>query len=328
MEIGISLFSPDSLGYAHDLGCRWVYVEFDWRRIQPAPAMFDFSYYDPVLAEAADLGLSVIAEVSSERKGFPDDHWIWRDSRGMMPDPGAWREYLRSVVQRYGKTIDCWEIWSEPNCHSCNPMSYYDCDLYRELLALSSEIIRGADSSARIVLGGLWLYSLTPTYLDALLAGGTAAERFDIFNWHFYLMPLTRESIPFPLWKDTLAQWMEFFRSRLPAGHPIWMTEFGLPTRTAEAEALYSRTRGEIIGLTEEEQTDWFCQFAEAGDREWDIGTLVWYRLRDEDDSSHYYFSTTGMLRPDGSKKPVADRIAQYQSAKLLRGPREESRQW
>ncbi|NIM06344.1 MAG: hypothetical protein GTO55_08050 [Armatimonadetes bacterium] len=291
-----------------------------WALIQPQPEVFDFSYYDPIVEDAAKSGLELIGMVSSQRgiKYFPArDWWIWNNHRGMMPDPAAWSRFLATVVERYREVIRYWEIWSEPNCPVCNPMSYYDHRLYREVLVLGSKAIRDADSSARIISGGLWLDALRPSYLNALLADG-AAEYFDVFSWHLLLMPLRRESIPFPLWKPTLDRWMDYFRARLPKDCPIWITEFGIPTRLGDSETLHTRSRGEIVGLTEEEQADWFSQFAEVADGEWGIGALIWLMLSDQDDPTRYYTSAMGMLRADGSEKPIAARIAEFQREKAV----------
>ncbi|MFB3882709.1 MAG: hypothetical protein ACE149_15690 [Armatimonadota bacterium] len=319
MEIGLyyslEYSAPETLRYASDLSCRWSYLSIDWRRIQPKAGVFTFDEYDRPVQDAQALGLQLIGDLSSAPGSFPDDHCIWRNSQGMMPDLGLWREYVSAIVNRYGDTIRCWEVWSEPNCRSCNPMSYYDAELYSRLLATTSKVIREIDSSARVIIGGLWLNSLTPDYVDALFRSG-AADHFDIFNFHLYPMPPSRESIPFPLWRSTLSQWVDFFRNKLPEGCPIWMTEFGISTRTAASEVLYTRTRGEVVAMTEEEQADWFSGFAEAADEEWDLATVIWYRLRDVEDPTHYYAATHGILRPDGSAKPVRERIAQWQSAR------------
>ena len=70
------------------------------------------------------------------------------------------------------------------------------------------------------------------------------------------------------------------------------------------------------MGLTEEQQADWFSRFAEVAEREWNIGLLTWLMLGDTADSTNYYINSTGMLRPDGSPKPVRDRIAQFMAAR------------
>jgi GH35 family endo-1,4-beta-xylanase len=324
MEIGFSPHPSSDYRTIRNLGCRWGYlmVELPW--VQPEEGLFDFSYSDPLVAEAGEADIELLAAVATTRKLFPQSDWTWRRSRGMMPDPGPWREFLRAMVARYRDVVRSWEIWSEPNCYTCNPMSYYDHDLYRDLLALSAEAIRSVDSSARIVLGGLWLNEMAPAYLDGLLATGDAIDHFDVFNWHLYPLPRTRESIPFPLWKDMLAQWIDFFRSRLPEGFPVWVTEFGIATRTPDSDILHSRMAPEIVGFTEEEQADWFSEFAEAASEEWGIGRLVWLRVRDDEDPTHHFFSTTGVLRPDGSEKPVARRVSEHQAAKGYTTPRSE----
>jgi len=323
MEIALCHPAPDAFRYAPLLGCRLGYLDISWAIIQPEPDVFDFSYYDPIVAEAAQSGLTLTAMVSSQRgiRYFPDGHWIWENSRGMMPDPAAWSRFLAVVVERYRQVIRFWEVWSEPNCLDCNPMSYYDPLLYREFLALASRTIRGADPTAKVVLGGIWLNHLLQDYVEALLAGGEALQYFDILSWHFFLLAGHRKHLSFAVWKDPLSRLMDFFRKQLPQDYPIWITEFGLPTTADPADLLHTSTLGEILGLTEEEQADWFSQFAEIAEREWDIGVLVWLMLADTETSAEaeHFSSNLGLLRADRTEKPVAARIAQLQARQRAR---------
>lgn len=317
MEIALCHPAPESFRYAPTLGCRWAYLDISWAMVQPQANVFDFSFFDERVAVAKELGLKLIGAVYSERgfSYFPDEKWIWQNARGMMPDPAAWQHYLKSVVERYKDTIQHWEMWSEPNCPACNPMSYYDPRIYREVLRLGSQAIKAADPTAKIVLGGFWFNSLNRRYLRLLLSEETT-QYFDIFNWHFFLMANQPQQKAFELWQPVLSNWMDYFRSVLPENYPIWVTEFGLPTRPADSEILHSRTSGEIYGLTEEEQADWFSQFAEVAEKEWGLDLLVWLMLKDYADPNNYYISTTGMLRPDGSPKPVHERVRQFLATK------------
>jgi len=313
MEIGVNYLTQGDFRHARDMGCKWAYVDFRWDWIQPEPGVFIFDRFDSAVKEAEDAGLLVIGAIATLRAMFPDKHWCWRNARGMMPDLPAWRHYLEVLTKRYSSAIHHWEVWSEPNCRSCNPISYYDPGWYLELLALASQIIRRSDSSAQVVIGGLWPFTLTPYYLNALLSRQPkATEHFDIFNWHFYLMTRTRESIPFCSWKPKIESWIELFRSRLPEGRPIWMTEFGLPTAAADSDTLVSGTLGRICGLTEGEQAEWFSEFAQAAREEWDLGTLVFWRLQDREDPKHSYASSLGLLRTDGSAKPIVECLRQF----------------
>ena len=315
MEIALCHPAPESIRYAAQIGSHFSCLDLSWAMIQPEPDTFNFSCYDQIVAEARKLGVKLIAGVSNQRgiNYFPDEHWIWRNHRGMQPDPSSWGEFLKVVVDRYKDTIRYWEVWSEPNCRSCNPMSYYDPYRYREVLKLGSRTIRAVDSSAKIVFGGLWLNYLRSYYLKPLLTA-EMFDYFDIFNWHFFLMAHSREMVPFRLWKPVFDEWNGFFRARLPENCPIWVTEFGLPTQTGNSEILYTHTRGRIYGLTEVEQADWFSHFAEAAERDWGLNLLAWLMLRDQEDPTNYYVSTTGMQRGDGSPKPLAERIIHHQA--------------
>ena len=40
-----------------------------------------------------------------------------------MPDLDAWREYVRTVADRYRGRIRYWEVWNEPDLGGFNQMS-------------------------------------------------------------------------------------------------------------------------------------------------------------------------------------------------------------
>ena len=306
---------PDVIQFAQEVGCKWLYIDICWPRIQPEPETFDFSYYDPIVERCAQAGINLVATIASQRVTFPDGYWIWNNHRGMMPDMDAWSRFVGTTTARYQHAIKYWEIWSEPNCVACNPMGYYRPQVYRQLLQTASSTIRAIDSSAKIVMGGLWFANMLPYFLENFFADAAIFDSFDIFNWHFYLIVSRRESIPFKVWEEPLDHWMKYFKKFLPSDFPIWMTEFGIPTRQADSEFLYSRTRGQIVGLEEAEQAEWFGQFLEKADRDWGIELLVWLMLADRVDPTYYYSNATGILRPDGSPKPIKQLIGNYLAA-------------
>lgn len=318
MELAFCYPQPEAYRFARQLGGRLGYIDFCWPTIQPEPGVFDFSAYDPIIDECAATGLELIGAVSSVRVICPDGRWVFANSRGMMPDPAAWTRYLTALVERYKATVRYWEVWSEPNCTACNPMSYYDPRLYREVLKLGGTAIRAADPTAKIVLGGLWFNNYTLSYTKTLLAGGQADDLFDIFSFHFFLMTPIRAAAPFSVWQEPLSRWVDFFRRQLARDCPIWITEFGLPTSKPGHDLVYSVTMGDIIGLSEAEQADWFSAFVEAAETQWDIGAVTWICLRDKENQygSNSFNDNLGLLRVDGSAKAVKERVVEFMTQK------------
>jgi len=135
-------------------------------------------------------------------------------------------------------------------------------------------------------------------------------DLIDIFSWHFFLLENHRENIPFRFWQEPISRWVDYFRGFLPKGFPMWITEFGIPTRKPNSEFLYSRTRGRIVGLDDREQAEWFDAFAEKAERDWGIELLVWLQLADRPDPTHYYSNSTDILHADATPKSVKQVIA------------------
>lgn len=313
MDVGVRCVSVDEPQHIYDMGCRWCRVSLYWPSIQPEEDIFDFSYYEPIVVKAHELGMNITAELYPFRQTFPDEHWTWRGARGMVPDPNIWQEYVSTVVKRFKKYIQHWEIWCEPNCMSCNPMNYYDTDSFTSVLINTSKIIRDIDASAKIVAGGLWLNNLTLMYINALTQPDVLPH-FDAIGWHYYLMASSHAAKDFIIWKDSLAKWMEFIRSRIPEQYPIWMTEFGIPTILGDSDILDTSTRGPVIGLSYDEQAEWFTQFAETASNEWNLDKVFFLILKDIGDQSRHFGFSTGLQLPDGSPKPIIDRILQFET--------------
>lgn len=235
---------------------------------------------------ARGFGIKLIAQIDFHRNGFPNSHWTWRDTDGILPDMKAWGEYLRGLVKQYRDDIHLWEVWSEPNCAGCNPMSHYDYAAYSRVLATASNAIHSADPSARVILGGLWLPNLSPMYVEGLFQMGVM-EYIDIFGIHFYPIPGSRRCIPFQYWKPKLDEWMSYFHEKLSAECPIWITEFGIPAATQDSEFLYTRASGKLVGMTEEDQSEWFTQFIRVAKDQWNVELVNWSQLNDYYEVSH-----------------------------------------
>jgi len=321
MDVGVRCVSVDEPQYIHDMGCNWCRLSLHWPIIQPEQDIFDFSYYEPILLRAAELGMSITVELYPFRKAFPDEQWIWQGAKGMIPDPIIWENYVSVVVKRFKNYVHHWEIWCEPNCMSCNPMNYYDTDSFIQVLINTSNIIRNIDSSSHIVAGGLWLNNLTLTYINALTQP-EVLPYYDIISWHYYLMASSHDAKSFASCKESLTKWMEYIRLRVPKQYPIWITEFGIPTKVGESDLLDTTTKGQVIGLSLNEQADWFTEFAETASREWDIDKLFFLILRDIGDQSRHFGFSTGLQLPDGTPKPIVDHIKQFEMSKCCTGVR------
>jgi hypothetical protein len=141
-------------------------VNFVWGAVQPsASSAMNWSYYDAIIGAAARRGIRVLPTVYSS----PD----WVAKRTNFPPTGRFRgpfqAFVRAAAQRYGSNgtfwssnptipkipVINWQLWNEMNSpsfwfHKPKPKQYVS------LLKVFYQGVKGADPSAKIVLGGLF----------------------------------------------------------------------------------------------------------------------------------------------------------------------------
>jgi len=76
------------------------------------PAEYDWSRYDPILAEAAQRGWQVLITISG-----PVPKWATAAKRDNVtrPSPEAFGDFATAVGRKYGAQVNTWSIWNEPN---------------------------------------------------------------------------------------------------------------------------------------------------------------------------------------------------------------------
>jgi len=116
---------PAAFAELESFGVRQLRVIVLWSKVAPGadsaqrpnfdptnPASYDWSRYDPILAEAKQRGWSVLITISG-----PAPKWATAAKRDNVtrPDAGAYGDFVTAVGRRYGEQINTWSIWNEPN---------------------------------------------------------------------------------------------------------------------------------------------------------------------------------------------------------------------
>ncbi|HEY0516874.1 MAG TPA: hypothetical protein VGD00_07110 [Solirubrobacteraceae bacterium] len=130
-EAGNMLLEPSKRGKAFEqmqaLGVHALRVELYWASLVPSatsatqpstfkgtdPASYDWSSYDPVIAEAARLHWPVLLTVTS-----PAPRWATSDRKApyvTRPGDKYFEEFMTALARHYGSQISAWSIWNEPN---------------------------------------------------------------------------------------------------------------------------------------------------------------------------------------------------------------------
>jgi hypothetical protein len=214
-------------------------TQIDWRYIEPTPGAPNFYNLDILVAEAAQLGVTLLPDLL----GVP--RWISRNSSRLpmrtAAQRQAWSGLLTEYARRYGtngslwaahpelpkRPITTWEIWNEPNLGGSvggkpSPRKYV------KFLTLSSAALKAGDPAARVLSGGLFPYQqrngITLTkYLNAMYKVPGAAASFDALGVH-----------PFAAQPKGVLHWVRvtrrIMRKHGDGGKPIWVSAFGWVT--------------------------------------------------------------------------------------------------
>jgi len=115
-----------TFGVMQHLGVKALRVELYWYNVAPAPASatkpsfeatnpasYNWSVYDPVLAEAKHLGWPVLLTITS-----PVPRWATSNRKApyvTRPDDRDFQEFVTAVARHYGSEVSLYSIWNEAN---------------------------------------------------------------------------------------------------------------------------------------------------------------------------------------------------------------------
>ena len=237
----------ESMDLQAKVGVGTLRIPFDWSAFERAPGEWDFSTYDPVVADAAERGMRILP-IMIDPPTFRSSRGT-STARGMFPpsDPAAMGEFAAQLVRRYGPAgslwaerpslrrvpIRSWQVWNEPNIPPWWP-GRADPEGYTRLLEAVARAIRAADPKAEVVAAGLPNSSQGPsvkTYLTRMYAAGAAAW-FDTLAIHPYGSDFY----------DVMGQVHEMRAIATEQGDdaPIWISELGWPTDGPRGDVFYS----------------------------------------------------------------------------------------
>ena len=195
---------------AAQLGVGWERILFYWNEIQPSgPNDWNTLHVrEEWLSEANANGRQVVGLLKNTPNWATDGEFASGVPRGLdlpIDDPGnLWANYVRRVVQYYAPLgVHNWIIWNEPDIapHDYGHEFSGSKQEYYQLLKVAYKVIKQADPSAKVHLGGMTHWH-DPGYLRSFLqvvaADPEAAENnyfFDVITYHIYFRPETISSI-------------------------------------------------------------------------------------------------------------------------------------
>jgi hypothetical protein len=187
-----------------------------------------------------------------------------------------WAEFVYNTVVHYRDRVKHWEIWNEVEWDWFWLGTEAE---YAQLLKVGYQAVKAADPDATVLFAGLH-YWADPTYfervLDILNDDPTAPDNdhfFDVMSVHLYSRASTTH--------DVVNQIRGRMNVYVP-GHPIWLTETGVPVYDGAYPGLrsqYSATEVEAAGYLIQS----YANAIAAG-----VGRYHWFRVHDDVMDEHF----------------------------------------
>jgi Cellulase (glycosyl hydrolase family 5) len=289
------------------LGTHWVRVFAAWPDIEPQPGVFSSYWlagYEKLFRELP-AGSKVIVDVVDTPQwetGSTDEH--------MPPaNPQEYAAFVGSLAQRWAGKVTAFEIWNEEDSPTWwtgapNPAAY------TELLKATYPVVKAADPSVTVVLGGLTgndypflegVYAAGGKgYFDAV--GVHTDTACDVDSPYSFLRGADGRMIP-----DSFLAYREVHAVELANGDdkPIWMTEMSWRTSSATCdEGAWAGQKPE--GVSEAQQATYLAQAYHCLAQDSYVQVALWFPLQDEGSD------TSGLLRSNGSRKPAFEAMREY----------------
>ncbi len=130
----------------------WVRQFFRWDEIEPQPGVYQWDQWDAIVQPfTANTDLKLVAVLMNAPA------WTHEVDNPTAPptDPADFAAFARAFAERYGATIDVYQIWDEPNLREAWGGADPRPADYLALLSDAYSAIHGADSSATVIAAGL-----------------------------------------------------------------------------------------------------------------------------------------------------------------------------
>lgn len=173
--VGDPAFAMDAI--RNQLGLDWVKVQLEWPLVEPDPGVYQWFFYDGVVADANRQGLNLMFSVV----GAP----AWTRSAGTENGPpddfNLYANFLRELLNHYPNQVHAIEVWNEQNidrewatAQGLSPVVYVD------FLQRAYEAVKGVNPDIIVISGALapsGVHDLVTSYddfiyLDEALAAG------------------------------------------------------------------------------------------------------------------------------------------------------------
>ena len=216
-ELGVGIHftvpQPGEIEALRATGVRWVRTDFNWAATEGSPGVYDFSAYDPLVAQLESAGLRALFILDYTNPLY--DHGLSPASDEARQAFARWA--VAAITHFRGRHI-LWEIYNEPNFRFWTPRPNTD-DYIKLALAVGEAVQQSAPDAK---LAGPASASVDMPFLEACFKAGL------LNYWSAVSIHIYRPGDPEGVAGDLL-QVQLLMRRYAPAGKvvPIILSEWG-----------------------------------------------------------------------------------------------------
>lgn len=193
-----------------------------WPSLEPAKGKWDFRKLDRYLAMAKLTGVEILLPLGLSpawASARPAEKAAYGPGNAAEPrDMADWRNYVRTVGERYKGRVRLYEIWNEPNDKTF--FSGTAANLV-ELTRIASEELKRIDPDIRLVSPSVTGGGKEVNWLDDFLRLGGGAY-VDVIGYHFYVAHTKPEAM-----LENINEVRRVMVKHGVAKKPLWNTETG-----------------------------------------------------------------------------------------------------
>ncbi len=197
-------------------GVKWSREEFSWGRIETAPGVYNFDFYDSVVDTAMQQGISVYGLLS---------YWGRFTKPYTQEGIDDFCTWTRAVVRHFKGRVKHWEVYNEPNIFFWQGPK----DLYPVLLKQCYAAIKEEDPEAVVL--GISTAGIDTDFIQLCL---DAEAPLDILTVHPYRGYFSEKMFMREL-RDVAA---------MVNDKPVWITEMGWSTQVG---ASHERRQAQLL---------------------------------------------------------------------------------
>lgn len=194
----------------------------NWPHLEPRRGQWNFSRLDKYLAMAALTGVNVLLPLGLSpawASARPDEPSAYKPGNAAEPlNIADWRNYVRTVAERYKGRIHYYELWNEPNLRNFYTGSV---EAMVQLAREAYTILKQVDNQNQLAAPATTEGGRQLEWLDRYLALG-GGEFMDVLSHHFYVPRVAPEQM-LPVMDDIRRIMAKYGM----ANKPVWNTETG-----------------------------------------------------------------------------------------------------